>query len=347
MRVSLAVGLLALGSVMPAWSQSGPASSSTAPSASSSNAPLLQAVVVTGVQPGPGLWKVSKDHHVMWVLGTITPLPRRMEWRSSEVEQAIAHSQELLESPTAEVKVDANFFSKLVLLPSAYGARKNPGGASLQEILPAPMFARWEVLKQQYFGNDHGIEYWRPIVVALRLYRKALDKAELTGSNEVDRTVDKLADHHDVKRTPVKYQVVVEHPREALDAIKQTNLHDISCLNQTLDTVQYDMSNLVARANAWSTGDIQTLRGFAVNGRHQSCIVAVVNAEFADRIGLHDLPQRMAQTWLDAAQAALTRNTQTFAVLPMDEVLSPNGLLARLQADGYTVQSPEDLEGAH
>src|SRR5687768_1077919 len=40
---------------------------------------VLDTVVVSGKQPGPGLWKVSNDDHVMWVLGTISPLPKRME----------------------------------------------------------------------------------------------------------------------------------------------------------------------------------------------------------------------------------------------------------------------------
>lgn len=36
-------------------------------------------VVVEGRRPGPGVWKVSKDGHVMWVFGTYSPLPQKME----------------------------------------------------------------------------------------------------------------------------------------------------------------------------------------------------------------------------------------------------------------------------
>jgi uncharacterized protein YbaP (TraB family) len=345
MRMTLAVGLLALSIAMPAWTQNAtPAPASSAPSSSRANAPLLQAVTVTGVQPGPGLWKVSKGDHVMWVLGTLSPLPQHMQWQSAEVEDTIAHSQELLESPTAELKVDAGFFSKLALLPSVYSARKNPGGEDLQQILPPEIYARWEVAKQQYFGDDKGIEYWRPILVAMKLYEKALDRAALTNGRGVVETVEKLAHKHDVKSTPIKYQLVIEHPREAVDTIKQTNLHDISCFNQTLNTVENDMGALTQRANAWSTGDIQTLRSFTLNGRYESCVIAVVNADFAQQLGLHDLPERMAAAWLAAAQTAMSRNTQTFAVLPMEQVISPDGFLAQLKAKGYTVQAPDELD---
>jgi uncharacterized protein YbaP (TraB family) len=345
MRMFLAVGLVAISIASPAWTQAtGPATASSAPSSSAEHAPLLQAVSVTGVQPGPGLWKVSKGDHVMWVLGTLSPLPKHMQWRSTEVEDALAHSQQLLELPTAELKVQAGFFSELALLPSVYSARKNPGGQSLQQVLPPEIYANWEAVKPQYFGDDRGIEYWRPILVAMKLYQKALDKAGLTNSSDVVHTVEKLARKHDVTSTPVKFQLVIEHPRDAVEMIKQTSLHDISCFNQTLNTVQNDMGALTQRANAWSTGDIQALRGFALNNRYESCVIAVVNADFAQQLGLHDLPERMKDTWIAAAQSAMAQNAQTFAVLPMNLILSPDGFIAELKAKGYTVQSPDELD---
>ncbi|QRN55998.1 TraB/GumN family protein [Dyella caseinilytica] len=340
----MVLGLLFFSAISPAWAQSEPAASSSAPSSSSANAPLLPAVTVSGVQPGPGLWKVSKGDHVMWVLGVLTPLPRGMEWHSADVEQVLAHSQELLELPQADVKANVGFFGKLMLLPSAYSARKNPDGANLQQILPPDMYARWEVLKQQYFGNDSSIEYWRPIFAALKLYKKALDKAGLTNANDVSKTVQSMADAHGVKRVPLKYQLVIEHPRDALQSIKQTNLHDVSCFNQTLNVVQNEMGALTQRANAWSTGDIHALQRFALNDRYESCVDAVLNAGFAQELGLHDLPQHIEDMWLKAAQDALARNAQTFAVLQMNDVLAPDGYLAHLKAQGYTVQSPDELE---
>jgi uncharacterized protein YbaP (TraB family) len=346
MRILIVTGLLATLFASPAWPQSAPAASSSAPAPSSKNAPLLKPVVVTGDQPGPGLWKVSKGNHVMWVLGTLQPLPKHMEWRSKEVDSTIAQSQEVLEIPSAELKVDASFFTKVALLPSAYGARKNPDGENLQQILPPEMFTRWEALKETYFGNDHGIEYWRPILVAWKLYEKALDKAGLTNANDVAAMVRKLADKHDVKRVPVKYKLEIENPRAALDTIKQTNLHDISCFNQTLNIVEHDMGQLTARANAWSTGDIDTLRNLSVGDRHESCLIAVINADVAQQLGLHDLPEQMEAMWQQAAISAIERNSQTFAILPMRQVLSPDGYLAHLKARGYTVQSPEDLDAA-
>ena len=111
----------------------------------------IEEVTVSGEQPGPGLWKISKDGHVMWLLGALQPLPKKMSWRSRSVEAAIAESQALLSVP----KVDAGigFFRGMTLLPAMLGARKNPEGAKLQEVLPPDLYARWLALKARYIGR--------------------------------------------------------------------------------------------------------------------------------------------------------------------------------------------------
>src|SRR6478609_5064912 len=92
----------------------------------------LETVLVTGEQPGPGLWKVSKGDHVLWILGAQYPLPKNMTWRGRDVEQTIAESQAVIADATP--KLELNFFHKLTLLPAVYGARKNDDGETLQQI---------------------------------------------------------------------------------------------------------------------------------------------------------------------------------------------------------------------
>ena len=41
----------------------------------------MEVIVVTGEQPGPGLWKVSSGNHVMWILGEVSPFPRKVKWK--------------------------------------------------------------------------------------------------------------------------------------------------------------------------------------------------------------------------------------------------------------------------
>lgn len=314
-----------------------------APAHASTAAVTLARVTVTGVQPGPGLWKVSRGGHVLWVLGTLAPLPERMRWRSVQVERVLAQSQELLEVPTARLRLDTSAFGKL-LLPSAHDARSNPDDATLQQLLPPSAYARWQALQHQYGVRGWGSAHWRPIVAALELYKAALARDGLTNSDEVEHAVEKLARRHGVKRTPVEYQVVIAHPRDAVETIRETQQQDIDCLQQTMDAVARGMDVLGARASAWSTGDVAALRGTSPEAGQEACVVAAMNADFARQLGLRDLPVRIDAAWLDAAQQALARNATTFALLPMDRLLSPNGPLVRLEAEGYAVQQPDEAD---
>lgn len=302
----------------------------------------LAAVVVTGVQPGPGLWKVSGNGHVLWVLGTVSPLPESMHWRSQQVEQVLGDSRELLLQPALTFKANIGFLGKLFLLPSAYSARRNDDGATLQQILPPSIYARWKMLKQEYIGRDRGIERWRPMFAAQELYHKALKANGLSRTGGVQATIDALARRLGVRPVPTSYQVVIAHPRDALKAFRESAPHDITCFIRMLDNVEYDMPQIRARADAWASGDIPTLRALPDSAWREACVAALADAGFAHTLGLDDLPAKLQAVWLKAARTALRDNPQTFAILPMRELLKPDGYLAALKADGYLVESPDE-----
>ena len=308
--------------------------------------PLLAPVVVSGVVPGPGLWKVSKGGHVLWVLGTLSPLPGHIQWESREVGQVLAQSKQVLLEPKIKLKADIGFFGKLFLLPSAYGARKNPDGKTLDQVMDAPTHARWLALKQKYIGDDGGIERWRPLFAAQELYRKALKANGLSNDGGVPGTVAALAKQDGVPETPVEYRVEIKQPREALKAFKAAAPSDLECFNRTLDSIEHDVPAMTARANAWATGDLEELRRLPDSHRRDACVTAITSAGFAHQLGLDDVPAQLQAAWLAAARKALADNATSFALLPMEELLSPSGYLARLKEQGYAVEAPLGLDEA-
>ncbi len=344
MRPATSLFVLMMCAAAPAFCQTAqPAAGSTpAPMpAAASSVTTLAPITVSGVQPGPGLWKVSKGDHVMWILGTLSPLPQRMQWQSHDLEQVIGQSQQVLQQPTIKLQVDTGFFGKLFLLPSAYSARKNDDGKTLQQVLPAPMYARWLVLKQKYLGKDGGIERWRPIFAAQQLYKKAIKANDLSNSGGVEDTVDALAKKYHVDEVSTDYQLKIEHPHDAIKSFKSSGLDDVECFGRTLDSIEQDMPAMTARANAWATGDLEALRKLPDSDRHGTCVSAVTGAGFAQKLGLADAPAKLEATWLGAARAALQNHAQSFAVLPMQQLLSPTGYVSKLKAEGYQVEAPD------
>ena len=300
----------------------------------------LPTMVVTGVQPGPGLWKVSKGEHVLWVLGTLSPLPRGIEWDSKAVEQAIAQSQEVLKSPSVEIKSNTGFFGRLALLPTALKARRSPDGKTLQQLSSAQDYARWQVLKARYIGSNRGIEQWKPVFAALELYDKAIRKSGMRHGGVVDPVVEKLARRYKVRTTEPEVLITIKNPKQALREFADTALDDGECFTRTLDRIEGDLGTMRVRANAWSIGDIQTLREQPFSNQFNACSAAFTGAALARKHGIADLSQRIERTWMAAAEASLARNRSTFATLPIAELLKRDGYLAKLEAKGYVVEAP-------
>jgi hypothetical protein len=140
--------------------------------------------------------------------------------------------------------------------------------------------------------------------------------------------------------------VEIKQPREALKAFKAAAPSDLECFNRTLDSIEHDLPAMTARANAWATGDLEALRALPDSHRRDACVNAITGAGFAHQLGLDDVPAQLEAVWLAAARKALADDATSFALLPMDELLSPTGYVGRLKAEGYAVEAPLGLDDA-
>lgn len=301
----------------------------------------LETTVVTGVQPGLGLWKVSRGDHVMWILGSLTPLPKKMQWQSDNVEATIAQSQAVLLSPTANVTVKGGMLRGVFLLPAAMRARNNPDDRTLAEVLPDELYARWLPLKARYLGRDRGVEKRRPIFAALRLYERGVERSGLSFKDVVTPVVRKAARRHDVPVSRPEITIVIDEPRAALKDFSKTSLGDIDCFRRTLDRIETDIDAMRARGNAWAMGDVEGLSDSNALEQFRACYEAITTTGAAREHGLGDIRERITAAWLEAAEAALAKNATTFAVLPLPLVVNADGYVAKLRERGYTVAPPK------
>lgn len=299
-------------------------------------------VVVSGALPGPGMWKVSRDGHVMYVLGTVSPLPKRMEWISRDVEQVLAQADEVVLGPSYQVDTDVGFFGKLALLPSLIGVRKNPGDKKLQEVVPAESYARWLVLKQRYIGRDNDTEKMRPIFAANELYQAAIDDHGLTGKRIVWPVVEAAIEKHDIKLTKPQVKVTIKDPKAAMKEFRAASVDDLVCFDKMLANLETDANRMAERANAWAVGDVDALRALPLGDQYQACQNALLQTSVAQKRGIGNAETEVRQAWLTAAESAIANNSVSFAMLPMSEVLKHDGYLAALQAKGYSIEAPDD-----
>ncbi|QWT21888.1 TraB/GumN family protein [Bacillus sp. NP157] len=304
--------------------------------------PTLEAVTVSGVQPGPGLWRATRGDHVVLILGTLSPIPGNITWKTDEVDDAVAHAGALILPPHVEVKPNVGFFGRLALLPSLIGVRNSPDGKTLQETVPADVYGRWQAVKAKYIGDDNKVERYRPIFAAIDLYKQAVKKSGLRKSGYITDAVVEMAKKHNVPQVPVEYTLLVDDPRSVVKEFKRSTLDDLSCFTQSVDNIEPQLAAMRERANAWATGDVGELRDERRAKQLSTCLDAVTEGGLAQRIGLTDVPAQVRTRWLAAVDTQVAAHDQVVAIVPLDDLIGPKGYLSALEARGFKVESPDD-----
>jgi TraB/PrgY/gumN family len=311
----------------------------------------LSEIVVSGEFPGPGLWKVTRagetSGHALWIVGDPGPLPKGMKWKSQEIEAKVASAQEVLFDAGINLTPDekVGVFRGLTLVPAALKARRNPDDGKLADVLPAELYARWQVQKKLYLGRDRGVESWRPLFAAQKLQEGVVEKLGLSPRETVYRKVRDLAGKRKIKQTSptIKYTFKRSELRDRIKEFSREALADVECLAVTLDLVEAlgrrDVEN--ARNKAWARGDLAGLSALPMRPNpNLPCAMAIMNAEAARDLVPANIQELVTAKWLEAVEASLAANQTTFAVLSYDKLIRKDGYLDLLRQKGYVVEDP-------
>jgi hypothetical protein len=311
----------------------------------------LEEVVVTGEFPGPGMWKVIRagdaNGHVLWIVGEPPPLPKRMKWKSSDVEDVAVSSQEILLDAGASMEPEERIgvFKGLSLLPAALKARKNPEEAQLRDVLPPEVYTRWLAQKKRFLGSDRSVEEWRPIFAAEKLRREAFDDLGLREGGQVWEVVEKLAKKHKITTThpKLKFTFPTEDLKSKIKEFSRQSLADTECFVTTLDLTEAlsDSATEARRARAWATADLETLASLPpLPNPFIPCAMALLDTEFAKAVVPADVREQIYKLWIEAALKALDANQTTLAIVPLAKLLRRDGYLDRLRASGLVIEAP-------
>jgi TraB/PrgY/gumN family len=294
-------------------------------------------VLVAGERPGPGMWRVAKGSHTLWILATLVPLPRKMTWRSHAVETRIANSGVVLAPPA--IVADVGFFSDPVYTHAIGRAERNPQGGTLEQVLSPELYSRWRNLRARYMGGYD--EHARPILAARDLFQQVVDLSGLTMHETVWKSVIRIAHRKHVKILPVVIELKMDSPDDWIREFTQIPSDpEVTCLERTIERIETDLEPMRRRANLWSLGDIDGLLALTFPDEKVACFNALFSVpRLHDQ--LEDAGGPLESEWLAAADSALTRNESSFAVLPISQLLKPDGWLAKLRARGYLVQEPD------
>jgi uncharacterized protein YbaP (TraB family) len=303
-----------------------------APPAPAAEAPLAE-VVVEGQHEGPRMWTVRREGHTLWILGTVTPLPKKVVWQPDAVRAVLQQSQEVVPA-WPSYGIGANPFTALRVFIQWRRMQKPPDHLPLKETLPPQLYARVMALEATYDPKDSRLEELRPMLAAERLMTRVLDASGLALRNEVQKQVLGLAREQGVRIRQDKLKI--DDPVDVLKDVGATPLSaEVACLDAVVTRLETDLGPMQARARAWALGDVDTLRKLPHPDDRTACIAAVSTSE-----RVRSLIARAQDDWLLVVQESLARNRGTLAVQSMDRLLGEQGALAALRQRGYEVEGP-------
>jgi uncharacterized protein YbaP (TraB family) len=282
--------------------------------------PVVEALEVVARLPGPALWKVAKGDAEVVVLGSVRPLPHSLAWDTSRVDRALEGASVLLVEPQFKIGV----FDMIRFKTGGMGARQDK---PLEETLPKPLrdrFAGARIASRQEPGRYGRL---KPYVAAFMLVGDYREAAGLS-SAKPDSTVEKLAKARGVPIRPAaEYRVA--------SAIKQAGqlspAAGLACLEDAVDQVELENNQAQALGAAWAAGDLKVVRSRYGPSPLERCLQQVPNVAVVER-GTEDSTQAILQ--------ALARPGKAVAVVDMNFLLRPNGVLDRLKAQGATITVP-------
>lgn len=290
----------------------------------------MAVVLVMGEQPGPGLWKVSRGDNVMWILGEVSPIPRKVEWRSRKFDKLLRGSQELL--------VDfSGYWAATKEEMSAYRkAERLPKGTALKDVISPELHVRVDTTAKLF--RTSGLEELYPFSATNRLVVGSMKALDLKGFSARFAATE-MARKRDMKVT------IYAAPEPPFEQRLQTwqQKANVICLERVVDVLQDGGAGVKRLANAWSVGDIEALRelvptySFSRDGfRADECAAAMRGGE---KQSLAFKTERI-QGWMKEAERALKSNRSTMAVTLMTDMFAVDGYVAALRARGYEVTEP-------
>src|ERR1700678_1832545 len=290
---------------------------------------VMDELVVTGERTGPGMWHVhGTGPGQLWIIGSMSPLPKGITWRSSQVETVLTGANQVLIQKPFEIGI----VKILWLLITEHKLLMVGGGRRLVDVMPADLHARYAVQRAKYSDDPNKWERFRPLVAAAFLEQAAFHKVGLSTHLDLGAAVRKLADKHDV---PVE-EIKIAGVGDVIDAMKKLPAAtENACVAASLVTLESDLPRLVDRAQAWADGDVERIENLPEPREVGACRAALDQG-----VGASELIARIRRTWVDAFEKHLRAGGVTVAVVNIDMLLEHGGLLDQLRAKGYVVDPP-------
>ena len=284
----------------------------------------IETVYVRPEGSGPVLWHIGDAKSEVWILATVSPVPKDLHWETRGIADILKGANVVLLPPSASVGLAEGLWFYMWHMDTL----EQPDGMTLEASLPEPLKARFIAARARTQKDADRYDKYLPAVAAMML-ESDFQKAINFSYKEPQKTIESLA-----SQAGVPTHTIATYP--AMDVI-----HDVpnmsaaahrACMEYALADIDTITAHGAAAAQAWAVGDMDGVKANYFETRLDACL--------SQSSAYSALRERAINDEVTAIRAALRKPGKTFAVIPMGFFLRKGAVLDRLEAAGLTVTGP-------
>lgn len=303
---------------------------SSLPSPEDLEASVVEDLVVVARVPGPPWWRVSDGDTTVYVMGVPDALPRGLPWDQSTLKRRLKGAHTFITPPIYRAKGNP------LALPMIYARYRDASrsGSDLEADLSPDLTARFRAAVVRAGKKPGEYSDLRPFFAGIKLAGDYRKKAGLN-YNEPLKTIVAAGKKARLKPEPAMVEdTTIDALLATLKGLPPATGR--GCLEGAVSEVEAGDRAIRTAGFAWAGGDVP--RALAMPRSVERCWGSLPGVGRLKRIAL----ERQAS----AIERALKKPGHAVAVLSIRSLVATEGILVRLRAKGYRVQSPGEADGA-
>jgi len=283
------------------------------------DATLVEELVVTAIEPGPAWWRVSDGDTTVYVLGTPSLAPKRMQWDRSTFERRLAGANVVI-LPFQDVRVKLKG-----VVGATFNLLRLRSASPFETTLDPATRARFVAARSRLGEPADHYKTRNALAAGLILASDYREHENLTTSDPT-KLIKLLAER---AKRPIQQKSYDLGPLMG-QILKTPDSAARACLGEVLEQTEAGPGETLAAARAWAGGDV---RGALASERsYERCLAQVPGARAFD--------EKIKADQAAAIARALKTPGHAIAVVQLRPLLSQGGVLDRLRAQGFTIKTP-------
>lgn len=281
----------------------------------------VEPIIVAARRTDAPIWQIVQDDRTLILVGSISGVPRDLDWRPDALEAAARRSDRILFPQHGRASVS----DVLRLIWRIRTIARLPNGTTTADYLDPEDQARLEALMADQRNDRWRTESFVSLSIDLMSDRAGYQRRRTYGATDAIQQAARAA------RVPVRAVGTVRGDELIDNLITMPPQTYTPCLIAAMDAAEAGSVGERARIEAWRTRRIEDVMQAPVEKALNLCWPW----------GDPEIAPLLRGQWVDAVNQALSEPGVTMAVVQLRVLAEPDGVLDQLQNQGFEIEGPD------